>query len=60
MHFLSASNSSPITMYVVINAWIKCGDIQRAEQILLDMEEAYSRGEGIAPSVVSYTTIMNG
>ena len=47
-------------MYVVINAWIKCGDIQRAEQILLDMEEAYSRGEGIAPSVVSYTTIMNG
>jgi hypothetical protein len=46
-----------------MNAWTKCGLVNRAERILKDMEESYySRraGDRIAPNVVSYTTIMNG
>lgn len=48
---------------LVMNAWTRCGKIERAERILKDMEESFYNGstEGrIAPNVVSYTTLMNG
>lgn len=51
------------TMNAVMNAWTRCGKIERAERILKDMEESFYNGstEGrIAPNVVSYTTLMNG
>jgi pentatricopeptide repeat protein len=44
----------------VMNAWVKAGDLQRAEQILSEMEKSYQDGGSITPSVISYTTLMNG
>ena len=46
---------------VVINAWVRSGEMQQAEQILDYMEKSYYKGKGkIVPNVVSYTTVMNG
>ena len=48
---------------LVMNAWTKCGMVNRAERILKDMEESYygrRAGDATAPNVVSYSTIMNG
>lgn len=46
----------------VINAWTRCGKVEKADKILLEMEKAYYGGgaEGTTPNVVSYTTLMNG
>lgn len=56
-----------LTQYVlpiqVMNAWSKCGKLDRAERVLEEMEMSYydKRSEvRIAPNVVSYTTLMNG
>ena len=56
-----------LTNYVlpiqVMNAWSKCGKLDRAERVLEEMEMSYydKRSEvRIAPNVVSYTTLMNG
>jgi hypothetical protein len=46
-----------------MNAWVKCGNVSRAEQILLRMEQSSKQGGAdkvIAPNVVSYSTVMNG
>jgi len=46
-----------------MNAWTKCGMVNRAERILKDMEESYygrRAGDATAPNVVSYSTIMDG
>jgi pentatricopeptide repeat protein len=48
-------------IYIVMNAWIRSGDIRRAECILDKMEKAFQQGTGdVLPTVVSYSTIMNG
>jgi pentatricopeptide repeat protein len=45
----------------VMNAWIRCGKIQRAEQILEQLESSYYDGERVVvPNVVAYSTLMNG
>jgi pentatricopeptide repeat protein len=46
-----------------MNAWTRCGNVDRAEHILKDMEESFYKGilnGRIKPNVVSYTTLMNG
>jgi len=49
------------TLNAVMNAWIRCGELQRAEQILERMEKAFYEGSfAVVPNVVSYTTVMNG
>lgn len=51
----------------VMSAWVRCGQITRAETILDKMEQGEYAGRGeddrmgtVAPNVVSYTTLMNG
>lgn len=50
-----------------MSAWVRCGQIRRAEDILDRMERGGFDGKGeddrigkVAPNVVSYTTLMNG
>jgi pentatricopeptide repeat protein len=60
---LSSSRCSPFLEFlsIVMNAWIRSGDIKRAERILDKMEKAFEAGTGdVLPTVVSYSTIMNG
>jgi len=39
----------------------RCGDMEEAEKILDMMEESYYSGQQqLAPSVVSYSTLMHG
>ena len=46
---------------LVINAWVRSGELQKAEKILEGMERSFYSGRGkIVPNVVSYTTLMNG
>jgi len=55
------------TLNGVMSAWVRCGQIRRAENILDNMEQGVYAGRGeddrmgtVAPNVVSYTTLMNG
>lgn len=44
-----------------MNAWVRCGQIGRAEKIMEQMEKAFYDGKGeVVPNVVSFTTLMNG
>jgi hypothetical protein len=50
-----------------MNAWIRCGQVTRAEQILERMESGFYNGgddydgkDDVVPDVVTYTTLMNG
>lgn len=54
-------------LLLVMSAWVRCGRIRRAEDILDRMEQGDFDGRGedgrigtVAPNVVSYTTLMNG
>jgi PPR repeat len=46
----------------VINAWVRCGNMKNAEEILKRMEsfEATYGPTTMSPNVISYTTIMDG
>jgi len=66
---MSAIGLSPNvwTLNAVMSAWVRCGRIRRAEDILDRMEQGDFDGRGedgrigtVAPNVVSYTTLMNG
>jgi hypothetical protein len=50
-----------------MNAWIRCGQVGRAEKILERLEQGLYSGEDeydgkddVVPNVVTYTTLMNG
>jgi pentatricopeptide repeat protein len=50
-----------LVMNSVMNMWVRSGELNKAKDILDQMEEAYNNGSyELAPSVVSYTTLMNG
>lgn len=45
----------------VINAWVRCGKVERAEEILKRMENFSSQGHtNMSPNVISYSTVMDG
>lgn len=44
------------TFNSVIHAWVQCGNVKRAEQVLRVMESSLATG----PNVVSYSTVMGG
>lgn len=45
---------------IVMNAWVRCGDVVEAEKLLCIVENLGEAGEDICPNVVSYSTVMNG
>lgn len=50
-----------LLLVAVLNSWVQCGDVVRAEAILNRMEQLSEAGKSdIAPSVVSYSTVING
>ncbi|GKY92195.1 hypothetical protein MPSEU_000190700 [Mayamaea pseudoterrestris] len=45
----------------LLNAWVRCGETQRAELLLRTMERNDNNDTAIcAPSVISYSTVMSG
>ena len=49
------------TLNSVLHAWVQCGNVKRAEQLLRQMESWSHEGKSyLAPNVVSYSTVMSG
>lgn len=44
----------------VLSAWVRCGQPDRAEQLLNRMELEFYDDREMAPTVVSYSTVMDG
>lgn len=45
----------------VLHAWVRCLNVQRAEQVLNDMEQMLEEEQSdLVPNVVSYSTVMSG
>lgn len=56
----AASRPNVNTYNSVMNAWLRCGNVQQAEHLLRQLEQLYKAGDSLAPNVVSYSTVMNG
>ena len=48
------------TWNTIINAWVQCGKPDSAEEILNRMETEFHDDGGMAPNVISYSTVMDG
>eukprot|EP00733_Pompholyxophrys_punicea_P000048 Pompholyxophrys_punicea_v1_NODE_6_length_8794_cov_7.233894.p3 type:complete len:572 gc:universal NODE_6_length_8794_cov_7.233894:5226-3511(-) len=56
-----SSKPNTQTLNSVLYAWVRCGDIERAEGLLREMETYQEAGEcDMGPTVVSYSTVMDG
>ena len=45
----------------VLNSWVQCGEVVRAEELLETMEQLFQTGNlTLPPNVVSFTTVING
>jgi pentatricopeptide repeat protein len=44
----------------VLSAWVRCGQPDRAEQLLYRMQRDFCDDREMAPTVVSYSTVMDG
>lgn len=66
VHELRESNLKATTyiMNALINAWVKCGKVRKAKDVLDQIEDSYiasSRQDSeLAPTHISYTTLMYG
>ena len=48
-------------IFAVLNGWVQCGEVVRADMILNRMEQLSETGQSsICPNVVSYSTVING
>lgn len=48
------------TWNIVIHAWVRCGKMERAEQVFNRMEQLAEEDSRAKPDVVSFSTLMDG
>ena len=48
------------TWNTVLHAWVRQGELERAEQVLRTMEQAAEKSVNMIPNVVTYSTLIDG